>query len=130
LSEFARFMESISSEATETKINELSDVLNKVLQIITKALDDLTVKMVGLEEEIYFLEQKIENIQRRSKNIQASLSRQEVSQKVVTNKETKPPTTQTQINQPQKQTTENVKPVPLRSAVNTELKDLFKKLKK
>ncbi|MHA1270746.1 MAG: hypothetical protein ACTSPY_13215 [Candidatus Helarchaeota archaeon] len=128
MAEFARFMESISSEATETKINELSDILNEVLQIITKALDDLTFKMVGLEEKVNALNQRIYNLQQRAQNIRIAPRTQTsvVSKPISVNN-----ASQSTIDQNNQTSSASSKPaVPTKVAVNTELKNLFKKLKK
>ena len=120
-------MESMSSEAAETKIDELSEILNKVLQIITKALDDLTVKMVGLEERVYSLDQRINDLQNKAQNIKISQPIRQIIQQSNDSKGIP-------VNSPKiiKDNTESQQktPVPTGGLVNTELKDLFKKLKK
>ena len=126
LSEFARFMESISSEGTETKINELSEILNKVLQIITRALDELTVRMVSLEENVNRIDQKFSMLQNRAENIKIT----EVTIQPIQATSAESLAAPELINDETKETTKQSTEIPSGAAVSDELKKLFKKMKK
>ncbi|MHA1229600.1 MAG: hypothetical protein ACTSRP_00770 [Candidatus Helarchaeota archaeon] len=129
MAEFTRFIEAMSSEATETKINELSEILNKVLQIITKALDDLTIKMVKLEERVNMLSQRIDNIQLRIQKINTNMPKPEDIQVMSTPEMNIQKDAREGAQATQKIESKAQRPVSTRAAVNVELKELFRKLK-
>jgi len=127
-------METISSEGTETKLNELSDVLNKVLQVITKALDDLTVKMVILEEKVYNLDQRLNELQVKIQDKKEQIARNQsalaVAQPAPIASSFQATAGQETNNSAAKEESKQLTPTSARAAVSSELKDLFKKLKK
>jgi hypothetical protein len=63
--DFATFMSSISGESSEQRINELMEILDKVMQIIMNSVDNLTNRIFSLENNVNATMQRVVKLESR-----------------------------------------------------------------
>ncbi len=63
--EFAHFMESISGDSNEQRINELMEILEKVMMIISNSVDSLSGRLFNLDQGVQLMMQRVVGLEQR-----------------------------------------------------------------